>query len=444
MAFLKLFFIVTICLSNLGFLINAHPGFSLDLINRESPDSPFYNPDETPAQRLAKAMNRSLDRFHHLDSVQFRDHLNTNVQSEIAFYQGEYLVKIAIGVPPTTIIAIADTGSDLIWTQCLPCNKCLQQDAPPYDPSKSITYRTINCNSTKCKNIPATHCSFDGTSTCKYAINYGDTSFTNGDMACDTITLGSSAGLHILLPKAIIGCGHDNGGKTFTSKVSGIVGLGGGSISLVSQLQPLTGGSKFSYCLVPYTSAETSNSSKLSFGAMATVAGDGVVVTPLFPRAQKTFYYVKLEAISVDAKRIEFFGLKPTGNQQNGNMIVDTGTTMTLLPGPLFAELETEVENVVRGKRFEVASGFPKICYYADSIVKLPQITLHFTGADLVLSSYNSFIDAQENVLCFTFNPLDIGVDFAILGNMAQTNFLIGYDQQKQTVSFKKTDCAIH
>ncbi|CAN1216685.1 Aspartic proteinase CDR1 [Linum perenne] len=63
------------------------------------------------------------------------------------------------------------------------------------------------------------------------------------------------------LPKTLIGCGYDNA-RTFDPKGSSIVGLGGGSTSLVSQFGS-TIAEKFSYCLVPYTTTYELSTTKL-------------------------------------------------------------------------------------------------------------------------------------------------------------------------------------
>ena len=93
-------------------------------------------------------------------------------------------------------------------------------------------------------------------------------------------------------PETIIGRGHDNVGN-FDDKGSSIVGIGGGAVSLVSQLISSIGG-KFSYCLVPLTSRDK-NSSKLNFGSDAVVSGPGTMSTPLVPKILDTFHFLTLD-----------------------------------------------------------------------------------------------------------------------------------------------------
>ena len=104
-----------------------------------------------------------------------------------------------------------------------------------------------------------------------------------------TLTLGSTTSHPMSFPETIIGHGHDNVGN-FDDKGSSIVGIGGGAVSLVSQLSSSIGG-KFSYCLVPLTSRDK-NSSKLNFGSDAVVSGPGTMSTPLVPKILDTFHFL--------------------------------------------------------------------------------------------------------------------------------------------------------
>ncbi|KAL5667956.1 hypothetical protein ACJX0J_020177, partial [Zea mays] len=57
--------------------------------------------------------------------------------------QAEYLMELAIGTPPVPFVALADTGSDLTWTQCKPCKLCFPQDTPIYDTAASASFSPV-------------------------------------------------------------------------------------------------------------------------------------------------------------------------------------------------------------------------------------------------------------------------------------------------------------
>ncbi|XP_021815358.1 uncharacterized protein LOC110757915 [Prunus avium] len=139
-------------------LASAKGGFSVDLIHRDSPISPLYNPSLTPSQRLANALRRSINRLNHFSpaaSSLSQDGPN-QVQATLIMKRGEYLMEASIGTPLFPIKAIANTGSDLIWTQCKPCPSCYQQTDPLFDLEKSSTYKTLPCSSNQCVSLNGT------------------------------------------------------------------------------------------------------------------------------------------------------------------------------------------------------------------------------------------------------------------------------------------------
>ena len=175
------FSIVFIC--NFSLTEASNGGFSVDLIHRDSPNSPFYDPSETPSQRIAKALRRSISRVSHFKP---NSSFSTNVaQADIISNGGEYLMKYSVGTPPVEILGIADTGSDLTWLQCKPCNDCYNQTAPIFDPKRSRTYKRVACDSSLCRSLAGSSCSGYAGSSCLYSVAYGDQSFSNGDLATD-------------------------------------------------------------------------------------------------------------------------------------------------------------------------------------------------------------------------------------------------------------------
>ncbi|XP_073219735.1 aspartic proteinase CDR1-like [Cicer arietinum] len=247
-------------------------GFSVDLIHRDSLKSPFYQP-ATKYQLVVNAVRQSISCINHF----YKDSLTDTPKSSVIPDGGSYLMTYSVGTPPFKLFGIADTGSDIIWLQCKPCEECFNQTTPKFEPSKSSSYKNIPCNSNTCQSLR-------------------DTSCTEQDsyLSLETLTLDSTTGHSVSFPKTVIGCGTQNT-VSFDGRSSGIVGLGGGSVSLTTQLGSKIGG-KFSYCLVPLL-GDSSATSKLNFGDAAVVSGNGSVSTPLVSKDPKTFYYLTLEAI---------------------------------------------------------------------------------------------------------------------------------------------------
>ncbi|XP_047978859.1 aspartic proteinase CDR1-like [Salvia hispanica] len=365
----------------------------------------------------------------------FNHHANTRISQtplvDIFSDKGEYLMKLSIGTPPVETLAVVDTGSDLVWIQCKPCTECFLQKAPLFQPKLSSTYKPAACTSAPCNALHGrTSCLQD---TCRYTIGYGDKSFSIGYLATETLRLGSVA-----IPNVVIGCGHNNRG-TFGPHVTGIVGLGGGELSLITQMGSLIRG-RFSYCLGSYIGGALS-SSKMSFGDDADVSGDDVETTVLVARFPKTFYFLTLEGISVGNNRIEFDSHSSSNSYkgiEDGNIIIDSGTTLTFLPQELYNKVTAQVRSHMNMKEVDDPKGLLDLCYYSTSVTKVPEIVFHFKGADVKLKPLNTFIKTRENNLCLAFAPTN---DEPIFGNLAQMDFLIGYDLENKIVSFKPTDC---
>lgn len=266
-------------------------------------------------------------------------------------------------------------------------------------------------------------------SICSYHTSYGDGSFSRGDLAVDTFSLGSTSGQPVTFPYFTFICGD------FQPEESGIVGFGRGPTSLTSQLAHFIDG-KFSYSLVSrFTTPDAS--SKMNFSSRAIVEGAGKVSTPLFnkPPPYSSFYYLTLEAITVDKTRLDF-----NDSSKERNIIIDSGTFLTMLPSDLYIKLAWAVTVKIEATPF--INGDLSTGYNARDIETVPSITVNFKGVDVKLKPLNIFfpmykhVPISEQVMCFAFTKTD-GV--SIYGNMSQMDFLVGYDTRAEMVSFKPT-----
>jgi len=428
-------FLIVLFLSSISFSKALKNGFTVKLIHRDSPKSPFYNPSETQFQRAENAVLRSIDRANYYSMQNSND-----VETTVIPIPGEYLMSYSVGTPPFKIQSIVDTGSNLVWTQCQPCTKCFKQNQRIFNPSNSSSYNRMPCSTATCLSAPGGHCNENkgnkAIRDCAYKISYGDGSVSKGDIAIDSISLFSTNGSPVSLPNIVIGCGHENFG-TFHPQEGGIVGLGNGPLSLATQLQHITKG-KFSYCLTPMFEGKR-QPSKLHFGDYGVVSGNGAVTTPIVPRKNKpSKYSLVLEAWSVGDRRIGF-----PNNGKEGNIIIDSGTPLTVLPNNVYKELESAVANKINLNRVKGIASL-NLCYKIqrgqDYAALIPQITAHFRGgADVVLNYLNAFVKVREEVICLAFRA---SPTTSIFGSLVQQDLLVDYDQLKNTVTFKATDCS--
>ncbi|KNA06676.1 hypothetical protein SOVF_178820 [Spinacia oleracea] len=395
----------------------SHVSFEADLIRRGSPLSTDNNSKMTLQQRQLRATLGSVSLGHNirLSSSYFNE---KHVQTDLIPNGGEYLMKIAIGTPPVEFTPVVDTGSDLIWLQCSPCQRCIHQESPFFDPEISSTYRTIPCNSQSCTYpdldsgcIPN---SITNNESCVYISIYGDGTKSTGILSTDTISFPSAT-----FPSLIIGCGYDQQGHLGIHG-DGIVGLGLGPLSLASQLGPNTN-HKFSYCLTPRTS---SVAGKLKFGADVTASG--VVSTPFTTQDPPTFYFLTLDGITVGNSSVRV----------GRDMIIDSGTTLTFLPTSIYDSIKTAVKDAIAVTAVPDPNKAFEPCY--ETLPSgVPDMVFNFKGADVVLKNVNTFITVGS-LSCLAIVPSD---DSFMFGNIAQVNFEVAYDFKAKQISFAPTDC---
>ncbi|KAK4253527.1 hypothetical protein QN277_010188 [Acacia crassicarpa] len=431
-AHLHSFALIILLLSTFSVNSNATKGFSIDLVHRDSPLSPFYNSSMTHSERVQNAVLRSMSRANRFGQSSSMAETSELVETDIIPNDANYLMKISVGTPPVERLAIADTGSDLIWFQCSPCPQCYPQNEQLFDPKSSSTYASLSCGSEQCKSLPQftvqgqsyPNC---GTSNeCMHFYSYGDGSHSMGELGTESLSFGQAASF----PNKVFGCGHNNNLKVYQN-TAGLVGLDQGRLSLVSQIGNV--GRKFSYCLPPI-SQQQATSTKLRFGEEATISGNEVVSTPLIPRSDSpTYYYLNLEGITVGQQKVSLT------SQSNGNIIIDSGTTLTLLPPSFYYQVEALVKQAVGADQFIVQINNYKLCYKnVNSIQNFPNFEVHFTGANLSLKPQNFFRMISNDVMCFAMLPTE---GQPIYGNVAQINFEVEYDLDQKKVSFAPVDC---
>uniref|UniRef100_M8B3M0 Aspartic proteinase nepenthesin-2 n=1 Tax=Aegilops tauschii TaxID=37682 RepID=M8B3M0_AEGTA len=403
-------------------------GFSVEFIHRDSVRSPFHDPTLTAPARVLEAARRSAARAAALSRSYVRADAPSadGVVSEVTSRSSEYLMAVNIGTPPTPMVAIADTGSDLIWLNCSygddgpgPATAGAASAQPrgvQFDPSKSTTFSLVDCDSGACGELPDAACGTD--SKCRYSYSYGDGSHTSGVLSTETFTFAAPGGRGdgtTRLANVNFGCSTTFVG-TFIG--DGLVGLGGGDLSLVSQLGAHTFlGRRFSYCLVPYS---VMASSALNFGSRAGVTDSrGEVGNKTFPAPDQS------------------------------PIIVDSGTTLTYLPEALLDPLVKELTRRIKLPPAQSPEKFLPLCFDVSGVregqlaAMIPDVTLGLGGgAAVTLKAENTFVEVQEGTLCLAVAAMSEQLPASIIGNIAQQNMHVGYDLDKGTVTFAPADCA--
>lgn len=357
---------------------------------------------------------------------------SSSIISGLAQGSGEYFTRLGVGTPPRYTYMVLDTGSDIMWIQCLPCAKCYGQTDPLFNPAASSTYRKVPCATPLCKKLDISGCR--NKRYCEYQVSYGDGSFTVGDFSTETLTFRGQ-----VIRRVALGCGHDNEGLFIGA--AGLLGLGRGSLSFPSQ----TGAQfskRFSYCLVDRSASGTASS--LIFGKAA--IPKSAIFTPLLSNPKlDTFYYVELVGISVGGRRLtsipaSVFRMDATGN---GGVIIDSGTSVTRLVDSAYSTMRDAFR--VGTGNLKSAGGFSLFdtCYDLSGLktVKVPTLVFHFQGgAHISLPATNYLIPVDSSAtFCFAFAGNTGGL--SIIGNIQQQGYRVVFDSLANRVGFKAGSC---
>ncbi|KAL4202615.1 hypothetical protein AMTRI_Chr02g264540 [Amborella trichopoda] len=413
-------------------------GFRLKLIHRNS--LPFYSPNATKYDRAMLAIDRSFARLNHFHSILTGKSLSRRSSPS----------KLRSTVTILKYQMIMDTGSDVVWMQCLPCPQCFQQSAPIFDPTKSSTYQKLECSSPLCKGTN-THCDAG----CSYKATYEDGSSTIGTFSSETFTfeetktsamtntsditsisprIGMGTGESTSIQGIGFGCGHQN--TMSHNGGAGIVGLGGGPLSLISQLGSSVN-NKFSYCL------SSSGTSMLNFDAHAEVPDATAKSTPIFRLPNNpTFHILHLKDVMVGSTSV---GIPPgtfDPTVSGKGFIIDSGTTMILLAQVAYDKVVGKLREAITLPKADIPFQTLELCYTVNSpgdLTGVPEVTFQFSGnADWKLGPDNLFLEIQKGQVCVAMAASN---SLSVFGNLAQRNMIVEYDLGMEKLFFAPANC---
>ncbi|KAG6675640.1 hypothetical protein I3842_15G113200 [Carya illinoinensis] len=355
--------------------------------------------------------------------------LSTPVVSGFSLGSAEYFSRLGVGTPAKPFYMALDTGSDIIWLQCKPCAHCYQQYDPIFDPTSSSSYKSLSCASPQCQAFQIPRCR---AGKCLYGVSYGDGSYTTGDMVIETVSFGSSGEVNNIA----LGCGRDNEGLFVGA--AGLLGLGGGSLSLPSQIKA----SSFSYCFVDL---DSSKSSTLEFNSVP--PSDSVTTTLLKNEKIHTFYFIGLDGLSVGGMPLPIpasvFQMDASGK---GGIIIDSGTAITRLQIQAYNALRDAFVRLTRDLPSTGGVGLFDTCYNLSShtTVQVPTVSFRFSGGkSLSLPAKNILIPVDSaGTFCLAFAlPPPKSPSLSIIGNFQQQGTRVSYDLANSRLAFSPNKC---
>ncbi|KAL6660407.1 hypothetical protein ACP70R_001953 [Stipagrostis hirtigluma subsp. patula] len=355
---------------------------------------------------------------------------------------GLYYTEIRLGTPPKRYYVQVDTGSDLLWVNCITCDRCPRKsgigiDLTLFDPKSSSSSKAVSCDQEFCSatyggKLPGCKANVP----CEYSVMYGDGSSTTGFFVTDALEYDQVSGdgkTQLANASVTFGCGAQQGGDLGSTDeaLDGIIGFGQSNTSMLSQLAAAGKVKKiFAHCL------DTVNGGGIF--AIGDVVHPKVKTTPMIPNMPH--YNVNLESIDVGGTKLQLPAhVFETGGKKG--TIVDSGTTLTYLPEVVFKSLMLAVFNKHQDITFHDVQDF--LCFkYPGSVDDgFPTITFHFEG-DLPLHVYphDYFFQNGNDVYCVGFQDGALqskdGKDTVLLGDVVLSNKLVVYDLENEVIGW--------
>ncbi|XP_058097486.1 aspartic proteinase Asp1-like isoform X1 [Magnolia sinica] len=354
---------------------------------------------------------------------------------------GLYYVSVSIGNPPKKYFLDIDTGSDLTWVQCdAPCVSCYNGPHPPYKPARN---KLVFCKDPLCAASPSLipYTCEEPRDQCDYQITYADGSFSDGVLVRDTFSLRMSSG-SLAQPSLTFGCGYNQGGSSSTSTLmtDGVLGLGNGKSSILSQLRGLnlvrnvTG-----HCI------SGQGGGYLFFGD-SIIPSSGVTWTPM---SRNRFHKYSPGPMNI------IFGKQPIG-VKDLLVVFDSGSTYTYFASQPYQAFVSMLKKSLSGKPLKEVSEdeILSLCWEGSrrfkSILEVreyfkPLILIFANGKkatlEIPLEGY-LIISGRGNVCLGILNGSEGGLqDLNIIGDISLQDLMVIYDNEKQKIGWVRENC---
>lgn len=238
---------------------------------------------------------------------------------------GYFYAQITIGSQSKDFFLHIDSGSDLAWLQCEPCNPCVHAPHPPYK------YRggQVQCSDPLCSGVhhPKDHDCHHSSDPCYYRIAYYDKTSSIGPLVKDKLIGRLKSGTKVT-PMITFGCGNQQRGQ-HSNEFDGSLGLLNTKVSIGSQLARMgVTRNVISHCF------RSRGSGRLYFGDEHIPSSKALSVRMSVSKA----YY------TIGPANLLFDG---TNIANINTLIIDSGTTYTSLNSQIYQVLRTRIEEYI-------------------------------------------------------------------------------------------------
>ncbi|KAL3502356.1 hypothetical protein ACH5RR_036805 [Cinchona calisaya] len=351
---------------------------------------------------------------------------------------GFYFVQINLGQPPKPYFLDPDTGSDLTWLQCdAPCIHCTEAAHPLYRPTNDL----VVCKDPLCASLHTGDYKCDNPEQCDYEVEYADGGSSLGVLVKDVFTLNLTSGIR-LSPRLAFGCGYDQLPGVSTPPLDGVLGLGKGKSSIVSQLQNQgLVHNVIGHCL-------SGKGGGFVFFGDDIYDASKVNWTPMSQDSIKHYSAGSAELI---------FGGKGVG-LKNLDVIFDSGSSYSYLNSQAYQALLSLVIKELNGKPLKEAKDDLTLpfCWKGRKPFKrvhdvrkyFKPLALSFdngwrpkTQFEIPLDAY-LIISSKGNACLGILNGTEIGLqNFNIIGDLSMQDKIVIYDNEKSAIGWSSANC---
>ncbi|XP_043715427.1 aspartic proteinase 36-like [Telopea speciosissima] len=354
---------------------------------------------------------------------------------------GLYYTQFGIGTPSKTYYVQVDTGSDVLWVNCVGCKKCptsssLGVNLQLYDPKASSTAQDVSCQQQFCTiaNGVVPSCTASSSMPCSFSLTYGDGSSASGYYVNDVIQYGqvTTNGTSPTNTSLIFGCADTRTGNLASSNgaLDGILGMGPAKTSFVSQLASAgLVSDTFAHCLA--------GASGDGIFVIGEVAQPKVNSTPLIPNQE--LYNVNMESVDVGGTALQI----PASAFTNQETIIDSGTTLAYLTDAIYVPLMNAVTAQYPNLMNQT---YPCLPYAGSVDTGFPTVTFNFQNSlslTVYPHDYMIYDQGQWCILWQDSSSLAAGaMNLNILGDLVLSNKLVVYDLENSTIGWTEYNCS--
>ncbi|KAG8654942.1 aspartic proteinase 36 isoform X1 [Manihot esculenta] len=362
---------------------------------------------------------------------------------------GLYYAKIGIGTPSKDYYVQVDTGSDIMWVNCIQCIECprtssLGMDLTLYNVQDSVTGKLVPCDQEFCYEVnggPLSGCTAN--MSCPYLEIYGDGSSTAGYFVKDIVQYDRVSGdLRTTSANGSVtfGCGARQSGDLGSSNeeaLDGILGFGKSNSSLISQLAA-TGKVKkiFAHCLDGVNGG--------GIFAIGHVVQPKVNMTPMIPN--QPHYNVNMTAVQVGHDFLDLpIEVFEAGDWKGA--IIDSGTTLAYLPEMVYEPLVSKIISQQSDLKVHTVRDEYTCFQYSGSVDDgFPNVTFHFENSVFLKVYPQEYLFPFEGLWCIGWqNSGMLSRDkrnMTLLGDLVLSNKLVLYDLEHQAIGWTEYNCS--